>query len=228
LVEGVTWISGGPYSNAVLFLLSALPCWIFWGKNQKIWLYFLSLGKSFFALLFSERVIWFPTVLFLYETLFGNLKKNFKFLIPYFILTFWWTSYLLGLTGKRLTALETVYYQQPGLDNPFVKIPIAVTSYLELIFWPKNLTFYHSELIYTQSEYILRVIGFLLFFWLNFLFFQKRAAFSFLINIFPSHSFSHLNSSANRLGGRRALCLFGDFWCLSFCRLFNSKNWRKI
>jgi len=184
LVEGVTWISGGPYSNSAFFLLLTFACWILWVKNQKIWLYFLSFLSFFSSLLFSERLIWFPAVLILYEILFGNLKKNFKFLIPYFILSFWWTSYLLGLTGKRLTALETVYYQQPGLDNPFVKIPIAVTSYLELIFWPKNLTFYHSELTYTQSEYILRVIGLLLFFGLIFYFFKKERRLAFWLTFF--------------------------------------------
>jgi len=184
LVEGVTWISGGPYSNSAFFLLLAFACWILWIKNQKIWFYFLSLASFFSALLFSERLVWLPVTLLLYETLFGNPKKSFKFLIPHFILAVWWTSYLLGLTGKRLTTLETVYYQQPGLDNPFIKIPIAVISYLELIFWPKNLTFYHSELTYTQGEFILRVIGFLFFLGLIFYFFKRERSLAFWLTFF--------------------------------------------
>jgi hypothetical protein len=184
LVEGVTWISGGPYTNSAFFLLLAFAFWLLWIKNQKIWFYFLSLGGFFFALLFSERLIWFPVALLIYEILLGNPKKNFKFLIPYFLLVSWWTSYLLGLTGKRLTALETVYYQEPGLDNPFIKIPIAVTSYLELIFWPKNLTFYHSELIFTQTEYFLRLIGFLFFVGLIFYFLKKDRRLAFWLIFF--------------------------------------------
>jgi len=184
LIEGVTWISGGPYSNSAFFLLLSFAFWLSWRQKQNFWLYFFSFLSFLSALLFSERLIWFPVVLLLYEILFGNLKKNFKFLLPHFLLTAWWTSYLLGLTGKRLTALETVYYQQPGLDNPFVKIPIAVTSYLELIFWPKNLTFYHSELTYSQGEFILRVAGFLLFLGLIFYFFKKERPLAFWLTFF--------------------------------------------
>jgi len=184
LVEGITWISGGPYTNSSFFLLLAFACWLFWSKKQKICFYSLSLASFLSALLFSERLIWFPAVLLLYEILFGNLKKKIKFLIPYFLLVGWWTSYLLGLTGQRLIALETVYYQQPGLDNPFVKIPIAVTSYLELIFWPENLTFYHSELTFIQSEFILRVIGLLLFLGLIFYFLKKDRRLAFWLTFF--------------------------------------------
>jgi len=184
LIEGVTWISGGPYSNSAFFLLLSFAFWLSWRQKQNFWLYFFSFLSFLSALLFSERLIWFPVVLLFYEILFGNLKKNFKFLLPHFLLTVWWTSYLLGLTGKRLTALETVYYQQPGLDNPFVKIPIAVTSYLELIFWPKNLTFYHSELTYSQGEFILRVIGLLLFLGLIFYFFKKERRLAFWLTFF--------------------------------------------
>jgi len=184
LIEGVTWISGGPYSNSAFFLLLSFALWLSWRQKQNFWLYFFSFLSFLSALLFSERLIWFPIVLLLYEILFGNLKKNFKFLLPHFLLTAWWTSYLLGLTGKRLTALETVYYQEPGLDNPFVKIPIAVTSYLELIFWPKNLTFYHSELTYSQGEFILRVAGFLLFLGLIFYFLKKEQRLAFWLTFF--------------------------------------------
>ena len=184
LTEAVTWISSGTYVKTAFLLMFSLLCWLIWSKNQRFWLYLLSLTNFFLALLFFERVIWFPAVLVFWELCFGNLKKATKFLFPYFLLVFWWITYLLGLTSQRLTTLETVYYQQPGLDNPFIKIPIAVTSYLELIFWPKNLTFYHSELAYTQTEYILRVIGFLLFLGLIFYFFKKERRLAFWLTFF--------------------------------------------
>lgn len=184
LTEAVIWISGGPYSNGAFFLLLSLVFWIVWQKNQKIWLYFSSLGSFFAALLFTERVIWFPAILLLYDLFFGNLKKTGKHLIPFFILVAWWTSYLLGLTGKRLTALETAYYQEPGLDNPLIKIPIAVTSYLELIFWPRKLTFYHSELNFTQTEYFLRIAIFIAFLGLILYLLKKERRLAFWLVFF--------------------------------------------
>lgn len=75
--------------------------------------------------------------------------------------------------------------------NPLIQIPVAITSYLELIFWPKALTFYHSELVFTRAQYILRLVIFILFlctivysyrrrhrtfFWLSF----------FIINLLPT------------------------------------------
>jgi len=64
----------------------------------------------------------------------------------------------LGLLGGRISTLETNYYQQPGLENPLIQVPIAISSYLKLIFWPDNLTLYHSELNFTQGQYSLMLI----------------------------------------------------------------------
>ena len=35
-------------------------------------------------------------------------------------------------------------------------VPVAVSSYFELIFWPKDLTFYHSEVYFGKTEFIIR------------------------------------------------------------------------
>lgn len=179
LVEAVTWISGGPYTNAAFFLFLSLFFWIVWKKDQKNLYYLFSVISFLIALLFSERVIWFLAVLFFYEICQGSFKKNIKFFLPFLLLVIWWSAYLLGLTGKRIAALETNYYMEPGFDNPFVKIPIAVTSYLELIFWPNKLSFYHSELNFTPLQFFFKSVGLLSFFGLTayFLIKDRRIAF---------------------------------------------------
>lgn len=54
-------------------------------------------------------------------------------------------------------------YEQTRLLNPFIQIPIAITSYLELIFWPKNLTIYHSEMTFNLVQYFIRLTFFIIF-----------------------------------------------------------------
>ncbi|MGB9911213.1 MAG: tetratricopeptide repeat protein [Microgenomates group bacterium] len=162
LIEAVTWISGGPYSQAGFFILLSLLFWIFLTKTQQKKFLFYSLISFLLALNTSERVIWFLAVIFLYEIFFGKIKNHLKYLFPYFILVVFWIVYIFKLASQRLVALETVYYQEPGLDNPLIKIPIAITSYLELIFWPQKLTFYHSELNFSLQEFYFRCFIFLL------------------------------------------------------------------
>ncbi|MDD5355641.1 MAG: tetratricopeptide repeat protein, partial [Candidatus Omnitrophica bacterium] len=43
------------------------------------------------------------------------------------------------------------------------QIPIAITSYLRLIFWPRVLTLYHSELIFSLTQYFIRLALFIIF-----------------------------------------------------------------
>jgi len=166
--EAVTWISGGPYSNSAFFALLSFIAYLFSHKSKKIFI--LSIFSYLIALSFSEKLAVFPLIFFFYEIFLGKFKQNWKRLIPFFLIAGLWSLKLLGLIGSRITSLQTTYYQQPGLNNPLVQIPFAITSYLELIFWPKNLAFYHSEVVMPLPEYIIRMIAFAIFlvsaFWL--------------------------------------------------------------
>lgn len=186
LIEGVTWISGGPYSNGAFFLLLSFLAYILANKNKSLKIYLSSLFSFYLALLFSEKLIIFPLILLIYEFFIanGSLKNNWKKLTPFFGLSLLWVFYLFYLLPMRSTALETMYYQKPGFYNPLIQIPIAVTSYLELIFWPKNLTLYHSEMSFTQAEYFLRVIIFLLFLGLIIFSFKKDRRIFFWLSFF--------------------------------------------
>jgi tetratricopeptide (TPR) repeat protein len=71
------------------------------------------------------------------------------------------------------------------------KIPIAITSYLELIVWPNNLTLYHSEMMFSKSEFIIRAgICLLFFIAIGYSYFKNRRVFFgltfFLISLIPT------------------------------------------
>ena len=183
LTESVTWISGGTYSHPTFFVLLSLLTYI-WSMKKNVKLYLISVSLFFLALLGSQKLIVFPIVLFLYEFCFGKLKTNWQKLIPFWVISGFWTLNLINLLGTRTTVLETVHYQEPGLHNPLIQIPIAITSYLELIFWPKNLTLYHSEMMFSQLEYFLKLVVFILFLGTIAYFFKKDRRIFFWLSFF--------------------------------------------
>ncbi len=159
--EAITWISGGQYSRYSFFLLLALVLYTLSDKNKKF--YFASIGSFVLALLVSEKAMVFPFILAVLEFACQSIKKNWKKLTPYFALGGTWVLIFVGRVGQRVSDIETATYQSPQTASPLAQIPIAITSYLELIFWPKNLTLYHSEMSFSSVEYYTRLILFIIF-----------------------------------------------------------------
>jgi protein O-mannosyl-transferase len=155
-IEAVGWISGGPYVQYGFFLLLALLLYSFHTKNKKI--YLASLSSFFLALVSSEKAAVFPLILITFIICFGNLKKEWKKSLPFFGISFIWVIACLLQIKSRISTQTLVYSQKPELLNPLVQIPVAITSYLQLIFWPKDLTLYHSELNFAWNEYLLRLV----------------------------------------------------------------------
>lgn len=185
LTEVVTWISGGSYATATFFILLSFLTYLWSINNKRIKLYYpFSVFLFFLALIFSEKIIIFPFVLLGYEFSLGDLKTNWRKLLPFWIITGLWTLNLIGLLGARINALETTFYQKPGIENPLIQVPISVSSYLELIFWPKNLSLYHSEMSFTQIEYLLRLSLFIFFLGSIFYFFKKNRLIFFWLSFF--------------------------------------------
>jgi len=161
LTEGITWISGGPYSQYSFFLLLAF--WLYLLARHRPYpfkLYFFSLLSFLLAMLTTEKAVVFPLMLLLFEFSFSQLRKNWKKLISYFALAFVWGILFItqGAIIGRISSLENQYYQTAGMENPLVQIPIAISSYLQLFLWPDKLTLYHSELTFSRNEYLLRFI----------------------------------------------------------------------
>lgn len=163
LSEPVVWITGAGYAYGAFFALLALYLYLRYCDIKILRYYYFSIFAFYLSLCSSEKLIGFPLILFLYEFCFGDLKNHWKKLLPFFCISGLWGILLAGLMGVRIDALATVHYQQTGLMNPLLQIPIAITSYLQLIFWPHNLALYHSELTFNQTEYLIRLGVFLSF-----------------------------------------------------------------
>jgi Tfp pilus assembly protein PilF len=191
LTESITWISGGSYSNGAFFIFSSLLAYVYATRFEKRKVFILSLILFLLATFFSEKLLVFSAALFLYELLFGHLKNNWPKLIPFGLISGFWALYLLGMIGVRSTVLQTTFYQEPGTNNPLIQIPVAITSYLELAFWPKDLTLYHADVVISQTEYLLRLGGFILFLAALAYFFKKNRGvffwlFFLLISLSPT------------------------------------------
>ena len=180
--ESVTWISGGGHVMYSFFIMLSLLFYILTTKKKQ-YLY-LSLIAFLLALTISEKAVIFPLILLVlaesHKIKLKNWKKIAILAIPALIIGLISLSQL----SKRLEWLQTSHYQEARFTNPIVQIPIAITSYLELIFWPKNLTLYHSEMSLGQGEYFLRLGIFILFLISIIYFFKKDRRIFFWLSFF--------------------------------------------
>jgi len=164
MIEAVTWISGGGHSQYSLFVVISFILYILGGKNRKY--YWWSLISFFMALEFSEKAMMFLGILVMYHLLFVGKKRKWQDLIPFVLLDSIWIWWNLKNLSGRVSYLATQFSggvsSQP--KNPFIHIPVAISSYLNLIFWPDKLTLYHSELTFTPNQYVIMTIVTVLFF----------------------------------------------------------------
>src|SRR3989344_3296107 len=140
--EAVVWISGGTYPQYTFFFLLSF---LFYILSKKSRIYYL---LSIFCFLFSfmshpVMPASLPVIFLLYEFCFGSLRHKWVKSIPYFVLLLAYIFVNLASLPEREATLQNVHYLEKGIDNPLIQLPIAITSYLELIFWPKILTLYH-------------------------------------------------------------------------------------
>jgi tetratricopeptide (TPR) repeat protein len=159
--ESVTWISGGPYVQYSFFFMLSLYLYNCCAGNAGF--YLLSVLSFILSLASGEKAVVFPLVLFLFIISRGELRAKWKKVIPFLIVSLIFGALTLSKLPERMQILESAYYQKPHILNPLVQIPVAITSYLQLIFWPKDLTLYHSEMFFLPWEYYLRLIIFVLF-----------------------------------------------------------------
>ncbi len=167
--EAVVWISGGSYPQYTFFFLLSFLFYILSAAKNSSSVYIFSKGnyKYYWASILTFVLSFMshpqmPLLLFLvfpiWEFCFGNLKKEWKKTIPFLVITSVFLVTSLTALPERETTLQSVHYQEKGVDNPFVLIPIAISSYFELIFFPKTLTLYHSELAFGTIEFSIRTI----------------------------------------------------------------------
>jgi tetratricopeptide (TPR) repeat protein len=154
LVESVSWITGGAYARYAFFFLTSFYLYLKSKDNNR--LYFISIFFWFLSLEASEKALPLSFIFPIYEYLQGNLKQKWKACTPFIALsTIWLVNYGLRI-GTRREDLRAVYQTSVNFRNNFYSIPIAITEYLKLIFWPKGLTLYHTELTFNLGQIIFR------------------------------------------------------------------------
>lgn len=163
LTEAVIWISGGMYPQYAFFFLMSFLLYLLAKERKKY--YWLSVLFYLFSFMSHPQM---PLALFiifpLYELGFGNFKKNFTKIIPFFLVFVTFIGITLMALPERSNTLQSTHYQERGMDNPLIILPVAVSSYFELIFWPQTLTLYHSELAFGPVNFGIRAVITLLFF----------------------------------------------------------------
>lgn len=162
LIESVTWISGGVYSQYSFFFLLSFLFYLL--SRQSIKFYILSLLAFTASLFSSEKAIVLAMVYPVFAFSYGNLRKEWKKTLPYFIISVLLFFLHSERAGTRTEfAIEAAQASDSLANNLFARIPISVTSYLDLLFWPNDLTIYHTELTFTPVEFVIREIIFVIF-----------------------------------------------------------------
>lgn len=154
LAESVVWISGGGHSQYAVLVVVSFIFYILAGKERKYYIW--SVISFFLALEFSEKAASFPGILLLYQILFDRKRKWWE-LLPFFGLSSVWVWANVRKVPARLGYLEADFATDVSKMNPWLQVPVAITSYLGLIFWPDKLTLYHSELRVTVVEFWTKV-----------------------------------------------------------------------
>ncbi len=181
--EAVVWVSGGTYPQYAFFFLLSFVCYLVSKHNPKY--YWISLVAFLFSFMSHPQM---PIALFLifplFELSFGSLKKNWVKTVPFLVLSVAYVLITLNALPERENTLQSVHYLEKGTDSPIQLVTVAVTSYFELIFFPKTLTLYHSELAFSQFQYILRVLITLAFFVVILISFKKNKSVFFWSSFF--------------------------------------------
>lgn len=182
--ESVSWVSGMPYALYGFFFYPSLLFYIL-AHSDKKYIYH-SVAFFFLAILCSEKTVALFAVFPLYELAFGDLKKNWKKIAPFFLMSLLlFIIYIKGGIGNRLTVLNNNYYQNAsGFNNPFIQIPTAITTYLHLIFWPDKLSLYQTELSFSKLGFAFCVFVFSFFAGLMFYGWKKNRQIFFWLSFF--------------------------------------------
>ena len=163
LTESITWIGGSDYVLYSFFFFLSFFLYLYSENNKKI--YFFSIIAYFLMLQTSEKTFHLFLIFILFEICFNRLRSNWKKITSYFLLSIIWALHYISALFWRVNVVSDGYGGgiEKGLDNPLLQIPVAIFSYLRLIFWPQILTIYHSELSLNYYQYGVALSVFILF-----------------------------------------------------------------
>lgn len=148
-VESVSWISGRLYILLAIFILSSMLNFIYYlnsGKNNYLLWSFLFFVFAFQTDKPRPFAIFF--IIFIYLLLIGWNKFKTYFikiwwLIPLVVVVFALLS--LSYTNIRINVVNSGINGSGGIFyNPFFQYPTSIAKYLQLLWFPVDLTLYHT------------------------------------------------------------------------------------
>src|SRR5258708_4664521 len=154
LTESVTWVAGGAYTQYTFFFLLALLLFLQSFRSNK--LFYLSLVSYFLAILSSEKTVVLFLLFWIAAYIFDSISAQRKKLLFYTGISILTSVLYIGQLGKRVDFLNSSSSGAVTFLNPFQQVPIAIFSYITLIIWPQNLSFYH-DLIFSETAYIKQI-----------------------------------------------------------------------
>ena len=155
--EVVNWISAGPYVQmAGLAVWSLVFFWLTIKGRKKYYVW--SVVLLLLALFTMERAVVVFGLMFMLIWLMGKLKDNWKYLIIPGILSLVWLGVSVLGVGARTESLQVNYYNDTGSVDFLRQLPVSISEYLKLFVWPMGLTLYHSDLLYNNWQFGLRVV----------------------------------------------------------------------
>ncbi len=157
LSEPVSWVSGGTYPQHSFFVLSSLMFLIIYLRSKNKKYYYVSLIVSALAYFTADKAMMLPVYFTLYLFVFTDFKKTWKLLIAYYgIAAIWIIHYALRIPS-RIESVQHEQFRKEITFNPFNQIPVAISSYLELMVWPDKLSIYHSDFIMSTAVFVMRI-----------------------------------------------------------------------
>jgi len=148
-VEAVTWISGRNYVIVSIYVMSAFLCLWFYLKSNRIKYLLLTLGLFVLAFCTDKPrafVLFLVTAIYLGAVGFNKFKVDWAKVIGMisvagvlFVL-FSWQHVMrrINIVNSGYNASESIFY------NPFFQYPTGISKYLQLMWFPVDLTLYHT------------------------------------------------------------------------------------
>ncbi|MBU1126912.1 tetratricopeptide repeat protein [Patescibacteria group bacterium] len=184
--EAISWISGRAYPLGALFLLLSSLFYLKESRREesKLKFHFASLFFYFLGNLAEGKAVFFVLIISLYELAFGDLKKNWRKVLGFIVLTILIFGWRFGPLQTRIVGENPEYAGGVEIISPLLQVPTAISSYLELFVWPMPLTLYHENIEMANLQYGLRVAVFLLFLGALFYSYKKEKLLFFALGFF--------------------------------------------
>ena len=213
LSEVVNWISAYPYSMSSAFFVWSFYYYLIFKETKDIKKYYISLALFLGSLTSFEKYVPLFGFFVAYELFLGDIKKNYKYLIPHLVFGSVLLIKIFGLLDDRVSTIKSLSGSVKGMPLKIV-IPFALANYIYIFFYPEKLTFYRTNFDFTYGASLFIFIPLLIF--AGYLFLKNRKLFIFFVLFLMSLSAFLTPFGIAWLVAERYVYLGSTFLALSF------------